>query len=37
MGFLLGLVIGLLVGWNLLPQPQWVVNLWEKFKAKVGG
>jgi len=28
----IGLVFaaGLVVGWNVLPQPQWVVNLWSK-------
>ncbi len=25
--FLLGAGIGLIVGWNFLPQPQWVKNL----------
>lgn len=25
--FLLGAVIGLVVGWNFLPQPQWVKDL----------
>lgn len=28
-------VAGLLVGWNLLPQPAWVQALWAKFRAKV--
>ena len=37
MSFIVGLVIGLLVGWNLLPQPQWVIDLWNKLKTKVGG
>lgn len=23
-------VAGLVVGWNLLPQPMWVKNLWAK-------
>lgn len=31
---LLGFVVGLLVGWNLLPQPEWVKSLVEKVKAK---
>jgi hypothetical protein len=26
--FLLGIAIGLVVGWNLLPQPAWVKNSW---------
>lgn len=29
----LGFAIGLVVGWNLLPQPKWVLNLWNRFKA----
>ncbi len=28
-GFLVGAVVGLIVGWNFLPQPQWVLRLWE--------
>lgn len=31
---LLGFVAGLLVGWNLLPQPHWVKKLVEKVKNK---
>jgi hypothetical protein len=27
--------IGLLIGWNLLPQPEWVKNLWDKVVAKI--
>lgn len=29
---LLGVAIGLLVGWNLLPQPAWVSNLLARMK-----
>lgn len=32
--FTLGLVVGLVVGWNLFPQPAFVKNLFEKVKAK---
>ena len=31
LGFLLGIVVGLIVGWNFLPQPVWVkiiLNEW---------
>lgn len=28
--FLIGLVAGLVVGWNLLPQPQWAKDAWNK-------
>lgn len=28
--FLIGLVVGLVVGWNLLPQPAWAKNIWNK-------
>ncbi len=34
--FLLGGVIGLLLGWNFLPQPQWILDLVAKLKAKMG-
>jgi hypothetical protein len=27
---LIGVAIGLVVGWNFLPQPQWVKDLWSK-------
>jgi len=33
--FVLGLVVGLIVGWNFLPQPQWVKNLVDKVVAKI--
>jgi hypothetical protein len=26
---------GLLVGWNLLPQPEWAKNLYDKIRAKI--
>ncbi len=26
---LLGLAVGLVLGWNFLPQPKWVTRLWE--------
>lgn len=32
---LLGGAIGLLVGWNLLPQPAWVKALWDKVTGKL--
>jgi hypothetical protein len=27
-------VIGLLIGWNVFPQPLWVKAIWEKVAAK---
>lgn len=30
MELIIGFVIGLLVGWNLFPQPEWVSNLINK-------
>lgn len=30
---LLAFAAGLLVGWNVLPQPKWVQNLWSKATA----
>jgi hypothetical protein len=35
--FIAGAVVGLVVGWNFLPQPQWVVDLLNKVKGKLGG
>jgi hypothetical protein len=29
--------IGLIVGWNVLPQPTWVKNIYEKAIAKIKG
>lgn len=26
---------GLLIGWNVLPQPEWVKKLWDKAEDKV--
>lgn len=34
--FLLGISVGLLVGWNLLSQPTWVKNGLEKIREKIG-
>jgi len=31
MSFILGVVIGLVVGWFLVPQPEWAAGLWDKF------
>jgi len=31
------LALGLLVGWNVLPQPGWVKKLWDKAKVKIKG
>jgi hypothetical protein len=35
--FLVGLAVGLVVGWNLLPQPKWVSDLYVKVKSKITG
>jgi hypothetical protein len=32
---IIGGVIGLLIGWNVLPQPTWVKVLWVKVVAKI--
>ncbi len=32
--FILGIAVGLVIGWNLLPQPVWAKNLWDKVTAK---
>lgn len=34
---IIGLVVGLLIGWNLLPQPAWVKALVDKALAKIRG
>jgi hypothetical protein len=31
------LIVGLLVGWNLVPQPKWISNLLSWVKNKVTG
>jgi hypothetical protein len=33
--FILGIIIGLIVGWNLLPQPAWVLRLYDKIVDKI--
>lgn len=30
----IGFVVGLIIGWNVLPQPQWAKNIWDKIVAK---
>jgi hypothetical protein len=30
----IGFLVGLVVGWNVLPQPQWVSNLYTKYFGK---
>ena len=30
----IGFIVGLIIGWNVLPQPQWIKNLWNKLMAK---
>lgn len=27
----IGFVVGLVIGWNVLPQPQWVLDLYNKY------
>lgn len=31
----MGFVAGLLIGWNVLPQPTWVSRLWERAMVRV--
>ena len=35
MQFILGAIVGLIVGWNLLPQPEWAKELYDKAVAKI--
>lgn len=37
MWFIIGCIVGLIVGWNLLPQPAWAKGLYERARAKVRG
>jgi len=32
--FFVGLVVGMVIGWNVLPQPKFVSDFIEKIKAK---
>jgi len=32
---LLWLIVGLLIGWNLIPQPLWVKALWSKIWDRI--
>ena len=34
LAFAVGLVVGLVVGWNALPQPVWAKDLYDKVLAK---
>lgn len=29
-----GFVVGLIIGWNILPQPAWIKRIWDKIAAK---
>lgn len=33
--FIVGALVGLIVGWNLLPQPAWAKSLWDKLMSKI--
>lgn len=32
--FFIGLAVGLIIGWNFLPQPEWVKNIISNIKNK---
>ena len=32
--FMLGAVIGAVIGWNILPQPAWVASIYARFFSK---
>lgn len=34
--FVVGVVVGLIVGWNFLKQPEWVATQVAKLRAKLG-
>lgn len=35
--WLFWLILGLLIGWNVLPQPAWIKALWDKVVNKIKG
>jgi hypothetical protein len=35
--WLIMLIIGILIGWNVFPQPVWVKRLWDKAVNKIKG
>lgn len=35
-GTLFGIIVGLVIGWNLIPQPVWVKNLIDRAIEKIG-
>jgi hypothetical protein len=35
--FIVGLAVGLVVGWNLLPQPKWAADAYAKVKSWITG
>ncbi len=37
MEFIVGVIVGLVVGWNFLPQPEWAKNAVDKVWTKVKG
>lgn len=34
MNVALGFVAGLLIGWNVLPQPQWVIDIIDRIRDR---
>jgi len=34
-GFITGTLLGLVIGWSILPQPDWIKNLFDKAEKKV--
>lgn len=32
--YLLCIAVGMLIGWNVLPQPAWAKALWDKYMEK---
>ncbi len=35
--WLIMLMTGILIGWNVLPQPAWIESLWDKMMNKIKG
>lgn len=35
--FIVGFAVGAVLGWNVLPQPAWSKNLWDKLTVKLLG
>jgi hypothetical protein len=35
MVYLIALAVGIILGWNVLPQPAWAKKLWDRYMSKL--